>query len=137
MDFPLRKKRWKNEDEARATCSTQRRSIHVVTTSKCLNNPNLNLHLKTLPLRLIRWLLSNEEERLRERDRGCIAEYVDEIIDLLQAMGTSDALPHCNVEEFISPLEEDQENVIMTLHWVTNAKAILILSLDIGRWKKC
>ena len=38
---------------------------------------------------------------------------------LLKAMGMSDE--DCNVEEFISPLEEDQVNVIMMLHWVTNA----------------
>ena len=31
----------------------------------------------------------------------------------------------CNVEDFISPLEEDQVNVIMTLHRVTNAQATL------------
>ena len=33
------------------------------------------------------------------------SEYVDEIIDFLKAMGMSD--DDCNVEEFISPLEED------------------------------
>ena len=79
--------------------------------------------------------IANEDERRRERDRGRIAEYVDEIIDLLKAMGMNDE--DCNVEEFISPLEEDQVNVIMMLHWVTNAKATLTLSLDFGRWKKC
>ena len=75
--------------------------------------------------------IANEDERRRERDRGCIAEYVDEIIDLLKAMGMSDE--DCNVEEFISPLEEDQLNVIMMLHWVTNAKATPTLSLVFGR----
>ena len=79
--------------------------------------------------------IANEDERWRERDRGRIAEYVDEIIDLLRAMGMSDE--DCNVEKFISPLGEDQVNVIMTLHWVTNAKATLTLSLVIHRWKKC
>ena len=79
--------------------------------------------------------IANEDEHRRERDRGRIAEYVDEIIDLLKAMGMNDE--DCNVEEFISPLEEDHVNVIMMLHWVTNAKATLILSLVIGRWNKC
>ena len=46
--------------------------------------------------------IANEVERRRERDRGRIAKYIDEIIDLLQAMGMSDG--DCNVEEFISPL---------------------------------
>ena len=64
-----------------------------------------------------------------------IAEYVDDIIDLLKAMGMNDE--DCNVEEFISPLGEDQVNVIMMLHWVTNANATLTLSLVFGRWKKC
>ena len=116
-----------------------------------MNNPNLNLNLnfnlKTLPLRFIWLLLSHSESdsesdsecenfaRRRERDWGCIAEYVDEIIDLLKAMGMSDE--DCNVEEFISPLEEGQVNVIMMLHWFTNAKATLTFSLVFGRWKKC
>ena len=56
-------------------------------------------------------------------------------IDLLQAMGMSDE--DCDVEEFISPPEEDKVNVIMTLHWATNAKATLTLSLVIGGWNKC
>ena len=79
--------------------------------------------------------IANEDERRRERDRGRIAEYVDEIIDLLKAMGMNDE--DCNVEEFIPPLEEDQVNVIMMLHWVTNAKATLTLSLVFYGWKKC
>ena len=79
--------------------------------------------------------IANEDERRRDRDRGRIAEYVDEIIDLLKAMGMNDE--DCNVEEFISPLQEDQVNVIMMLHWVTNANATLTLSLVFGRWKKC
>ena len=70
--------------------------------------------MKSLPVRLIWWLLSNEDERRRERGRGRIAECVDEIIDLLQAMGMNDK--DCNVEEFIPPLEEDHVNVIMMLH---------------------
>ena len=78
--------------------------------------------------------IANEDERRRERDRGRIAEYVDEINDLLEAMGMGDN--DCDVEAFISPPEEDQVNVIMTLFWVTNAKATLTLSLLIGRWKK-
>ena len=78
--------------------------------------------------------IASEDERWRERDRGRIAEYVDEIIDLLKAMGMNDE--DCNVEEFIPPLEEDQVNVIMTLHWVTNAKATPTLSLVLVRWKK-
>ena len=45
------------------------------------------------------------------RNMWNIAEYVDDIIDLLKAMGMNDE--DCNVEEFISPLEEDQVNVIM------------------------
>ena len=57
------------------------------------------------------------------------------IIDLLKAMGMNDE--DSNLEEFISPPEEDQMNVIMMLHWVTKAKATLTLSLVIGRWKKC
>ena len=77
--------------------------------------------------------IANEDDR--RRDQGRIAEFVDEIIDLLMAMGLSEK--DCNVEAFISPLEEDQVNVIMTLFWVTNAKATLTLSLSIGRWKKC
>ena len=32
--------------------------------------------------------IANEDERWRERDRVHIAEYVDEIIDLLHAMGS-------------------------------------------------
>ena len=66
---------------------------------------------------------------------GAHCGIVDEISDFLQAMGMSDG--DCNVEELISPPEEDQVNVIMTLHWVTNAKETLTLSLLIGRWKKC
>ena len=58
--------------------------------------------------------LAKEDERRRQRDHGRIAEYVDEIIDLLKAMGMNDE--DCNVEEFISPLEEDEVNVIMMLH---------------------
>ena len=77
--------------------------------------------------------IANEDERRRESDRGRIAKYTDKVIDLLKAMGMSDE--DCNVEEFISPLEEDQVNVIMMLHWVTNAKATL--NLVFGRWKKC
>ena len=57
--------------------------------------------------------IAHEDERRRERDRGRIAEYVDEIIDLLRAMGMSDE--RCDVEDFISPVVEDQVNVIMTL----------------------
>ena len=57
------------------------------------------------------------------------------LIDLLQAMGMSDE--DCNVEEFITLLEEDQGNVIMTLHWVINEKTTLTLSHVISRWKKC
>ena len=79
--------------------------------------------------------ISNEDQRRRERDRGCIAEYVDEINDLLEAMGMGDN--DCDVEAFISSPEEDQVNVIITFFWVTNAKAILTLSLLIGGWKKC
>ena len=79
--------------------------------------------------------IANEDERRRERDRGRIPEYVDEINDLLAAMGMGDN--DCDVEEFISPSEEDQVNVIMTLFWVTNVKATLTLSLSIRRWKKC
>ena len=79
--------------------------------------------------------IANEDERRRERDRGLIAEHVNEINNLLVAMGMSDK--DCNVETFIPPPEEDQVNVIMTLFWVTNAKATPILSLLIGRWKKC
>ena len=79
--------------------------------------------------------IANEDERWRERDRGRIATYVDDIIDLLHAMGISDE--DCNVENFISPLVEDQVNVIMTLHWVTNAKTTLTLSPVLVRWKKC
>ena len=48
--------------------------------------------------------IANEDERWRERDRGRIARYVDDVIDLLQAMGIGDV--DCNVEKFISPLEE-------------------------------
>ena len=44
--------------------------------------------------------IANEDERRRDRDRGRIAEYVDEIIDLLKAMGMNDE--DCNVEE-LSP----------------------------------
>ena len=55
--------------------------------------------------------ITNEEERRRERDQGRIAEYVDEIIDLLQAMGMSDE--DYNVEDFISLLEECRVNIIM------------------------
>ena len=79
--------------------------------------------------------IANEDERRREHDRGRIAEYVDEINDLLEVMGMGDNV--CDVEAFISLPEEDQVNVIMTLFWVTNAKATLILSLLIDRWKKC
>ena len=43
----------------------------------------------------------------------------------------------CNVEELISVPEEDRVIVIMTLHWVTNAKATLTKRLLFGRWKKC
>ena len=69
-------------------------------------------HTRILP---VTWNadIANEHERRRERDRGRIGEYVDEIIDLLRAMGMSDE--DCNVEEFISPVEEDQVNVMMTL----------------------
>lgn len=69
-------------------------------------------HTRILP---VTWNadIANEDERRRERDRGRIGEYVDEIIDLLRAMGMSDE--DCNVEEFISPVEEDQVNVMMTL----------------------
>ena len=55
--------------------------------------------------------ITNEEERRRERDQGRIAEYVDEIIDLLLAMGMSDE--DYNVEDFISLLEECRVNIIM------------------------
>ena len=55
--------------------------------------------------------IANEDERRRERDRGRIAAYVDEIVDLLKAMGMSGE--DYNVEKFISPLEEDHVNVIM------------------------
>ena len=55
--------------------------------------------------------IANEDERRHESDRGRIAEYVDEIIDLLEAMGMSEE--DYNVEEIISPLEEDHVNVIM------------------------
>ena len=79
--------------------------------------------------------IANEDERWRERGLGRIARYVDDIIDLLQAIGVGDE--DSNVENFVSPLGEDQVNVIMTLHWVTNAKATLTLSLVIRRWKKC
>ena len=79
--------------------------------------------------------IANEDQCRRERDRSRIAEYVDEINHLLQAMGMGDN--DCDVEAFISPPEEDQVNVIMTLCWVTNAKATLTWSLLIGRWKKC
>ena len=34
--------------------------------------------------------IANEDERRRERDRGRIAEYVGDVIDLLQEMGMSD-----------------------------------------------
>ena len=34
--------------------------------------------------------IANEDERWRERDRGRIARYVDDIIDLLQAKGIGD-----------------------------------------------
>ena len=57
--------------------------------------------------------IANEDEYRRERDRGRIAEYVDEIIDLLRAMGMSDE--RCDVEDFISPEVEDEVNVTMTL----------------------
>ena len=57
--------------------------------------------------------IANKDERRRERDRGRIAEYIDEIIDLLRTMGMSDE--RCDVEDFISPVVEDQVNVIMTL----------------------
>ena len=57
------------------------------------------------------------------------------LIILLQAMGMSDE--DCDVEEFISSPEDDQVDVIMTLHWVKNAKATLTLSLLFGRWKNC
>ena len=79
--------------------------------------------------------IANEDEHRRERDRGRNAEYVDEINDLLEAVGMGDN--DCDVEAFISPPEEDQVNVIMTLFWVTNAKAILTLSRSIGWWEKC
>ena len=46
--------------------------------------------------------IANEDGRRRERDRGRIAEYFDDIINLLQVMGLSDK-DH-NVEEFISLL---------------------------------
>ena len=79
--------------------------------------------------------MSEFDERRREHNRGRIAEYVDEINDLLEAMGMGDN--DCDVEAFISPSEEDQVNVIMTLLWVTNAKATLTLSPLIGRGKQC
>ena len=72
--------------------------------------------------------IANEDERRRECEQGYIAEYVDEIIDLLKAMEMNDE--DCNVEELISPLEEVQVNVIMMLHWVTNAKETLTLCYD-------
>ena len=50
-------------------------------------------------------------------------------------MGVSNG--ECDVEDFISPQMGDQEIVIMTLHWVTNAKATLALRLLVGKWKKC
>ena len=80
---------------------------------------------------------ANERERDRDREceRGRIAEFVDEIIDVPQAMGMSDG--ECNVEDFISLLEEDQLIVIMTLHWVTNTRSNLTLRLLVGKWKKC
>ena len=87
--------------------------------------------MKTLPLRLIWGLLSNEDEHRRERDQGRITEYVDEIINLILATGMNGK--DCNVEDFVSPLEEDQVNVIMMLRWITNARATLTLSLVIGR----
>ena len=79
--------------------------------------------------------IANEDERRRERDRGRIAKYIDEINDLLGAMGMGDN--DFDLEAFISPPEEDQVNVIMTFFWVTNTKATLTLSPSIGRWKKC
>ena len=79
--------------------------------------------------------IANEDECGREHDWRRIAECVDEIIDLLRAMGISDG--DCDVEEFISSSKKDEVNVIMTLHWVTNAKVTLTLSFLIGRWKKC
>ena len=89
-------------------------------------------HTRILP---VTWNgdIANEDER--RRDRGRIAEFVDEIHDLFMAMGLSEK--DCNVGDLSSPPEEDQVNVIMTLFWVTNAKVTLTLSLSIGRWKKC
>ena len=70
-----------------------------------------------------------------ERERGRVAEFANEIIDVLLAMGMSDR--GCGIEGFISPSEEDHAIDIMTLHCVTNAKATLTLSLLFGKWKKC
>ena len=69
-------------------------------------------HTRILP---VTWNadIANEDERRRDRDRGRIAEYVDEINDLLGAMGMGDN--DCDVEAFISPPEVDQVNVILTL----------------------
>ena len=63
-----------------------------------------------------------------------LVEFVDEIIDVLHAMGMING--ECNVDEFIFPPEEDQVSAIMTLHCVTNAKATLTLRLHVGRRKK-
>ena len=61
-------------------------------------------HTRILP---VTWNadIADEDERRRERDPGRIAEFVDEINDLLVAMGMSDN--DCNVEEFISPPVEE------------------------------
>ena len=56
---------WRHTYEACATYSARRRSVHLVTTGKCLNdlnlNPNLNPNPKILPLRLSWWLLSDSK----------------------------------------------------------------------------
>ena len=57
--------------------------------------------------------IADEDKRRRKRDRGRIAEYVVEINNLLGAMGMGDN--DCDMEAFISPPEEDQVNVILTL----------------------
>ena len=76
--------------------------------------------------------IANEDEREHDQD---IAKYVDEINELLKAIGMSDK--ECDAEAFVAPSEEDEVNVIITLFWVTNEKATLTLSFSIGRWKKC
>ena len=64
MDFPLRRKRWKNEDEVHAIYSTRRRSVPLSGPDEHndkILNLNLNLNLNCLYVRLLWWLLSQSK----------------------------------------------------------------------------